>query len=237
MPPTTSECAAIRLRAPMTAPSRTVQWLASTACAPMCTPCTTQPCATVAPGPTSTGMPGGACSTQQSCTLAPSRTMIGAKSARMTALNHTDAPASTWTSRRVHRCWFNAVVVPTSRRSSVRGCQRAGLLRALHAPPGIPCDVGPGATVAHGVWCTGCTWGRRPCSPTTAPSSTARSSARAASSPRISWWSAARRSPTKCWCRLAREGAGGDAGTGAQMWVETNPGAYQDLAAAKSKGA
>src|SRR3954447_11907730 len=98
VPPTTSECAPIRLRAPTTAPSSTVQWLASTAWAPMCTPCTTQPCATVAPGPTSTGMPGGACSTQQSCTLAPSRTMIGAKSARMTALNHTDAPASTWTS-------------------------------------------------------------------------------------------------------------------------------------------
>ena len=37
----------------------------------------TQPCAIVAPGPMSTGMPGGACSTQQSCTLAPSRTMIG----------------------------------------------------------------------------------------------------------------------------------------------------------------
>ena len=35
---------------------------------------------------------------QQSCTLAPSRTTIGAKSARRTALNHTDAPASTCTS-------------------------------------------------------------------------------------------------------------------------------------------
>ena len=58
----------------------------------------TQPCAIVAPGPMSTGMPGGACSTLQSCTLAPSRTMIGAKSARSTALNQTDAPASTCTS-------------------------------------------------------------------------------------------------------------------------------------------
>ncbi len=98
MPPTTSECAAIRLREPITAPSSTVAWLAITASAPMCTPWITQLWATVAPGPTSTGMPGGACSTQQSCTLAPSRTMMGAKSARRTALNHTDAPASTCTS-------------------------------------------------------------------------------------------------------------------------------------------
>ena len=95
---TTSEWAAIRLRRPMTAPSRIVEWFAMTASAPMCAPWTTQLWATVAPGPMSTGIPGGACSTLQSWTFAPCRTMMGAKSARSTALNHTDAPASTWTS-------------------------------------------------------------------------------------------------------------------------------------------
>ena len=40
-----------------------------------------------------------------------------------------------------------------------------------------------------------------------------------------------RRSPTKSLAdRCAREVRGPGAGTGAQMWVDTNPGAYQDLA-------
>ena len=78
VPPTTSECAAIMLRAPITAPSSTVQWLAISASAPMWAPWIVHMCAIVAPGPTSTGMPGGACSTDPSCTLAPSRMTMGA---------------------------------------------------------------------------------------------------------------------------------------------------------------
>lgn len=77
MPAVTSECAATRLRAPITAPSKTVAWLAINASGPTCAPWTTHRCATVAPGPMSTGMPGGACSTDPSCTLAPSRTTMG----------------------------------------------------------------------------------------------------------------------------------------------------------------
>ncbi|CPC07109.1 Uncharacterised protein [Mycobacterium tuberculosis] len=65
-------------RAPITAPSRTVAWLAIRASDPTWTPWITHRCATVAPGPMSTGMPGGACNTAPSCTLAPSRTTTGA---------------------------------------------------------------------------------------------------------------------------------------------------------------
>jgi len=62
----------------MTAPSRIVQWLAIRASAPICAPWMVHMCAMVAPGPTSTGIPGGACSTEPSWTLAPSRITTGA---------------------------------------------------------------------------------------------------------------------------------------------------------------
>jgi len=78
VPPTTSEWAAIRLRTPITAPSRTVQWLAISASAPLWAPWIVHMWAMVAPGPTSTGIPGGACSTEPSWTLAPSRMTTGA---------------------------------------------------------------------------------------------------------------------------------------------------------------
>src|SRR5439155_465081 len=52
----------------------------------------------VAPGPTSVPWRGVTCTTAQSCTFAPRRTTIGLKSARSTALYHTDAFSSTVTS-------------------------------------------------------------------------------------------------------------------------------------------
>src|SRR3954454_24304061 len=98
VPPVTSAPAATRLLAPTVAWSRTVAWLAISASAPMVQACTTQLWPMVAPGPISTGPWGPACRTEPSCTFAPSRTTTEPKSARSTALNQTEAPASTVTS-------------------------------------------------------------------------------------------------------------------------------------------
>ena len=61
----------------------------------------------------------------------------------------------------------------------------------LHAPPGIPTDVGPGATIAHSCVIHGVHVGAE---------------------------------------AVIANHATVLAGTGAEMWVNTNPAAYQDLA-------
>ena len=98
VPPLTSDPAPIRVREPTTARSSTVAWLPISASAPMVHECTTHACPTVAPGPISVVWSAPECSTEPSCTLAPSRTAMVPKSARRTAPNQTEAPASTTTS-------------------------------------------------------------------------------------------------------------------------------------------
>ncbi|SKS16473.1 Uncharacterised protein [Mycobacteroides abscessus subsp. abscessus] len=66
------------LRAPMEAPSSTVAWFPIRAPSPTVQLCTRHMCATVAPSPISTGIPGSLCSTDPSWMLAPARMMIGA---------------------------------------------------------------------------------------------------------------------------------------------------------------
>ena len=101
----------------------------------------------------------------------------------------------------------------------------------LHAPPGIPVDVGPGATVAHGCVVHGVHIGSQAvlanhCTVLDGAVIGARSLIAAHSlvvgGTKIPDEVLVTGSPAKV--------RGPIAGTGAQMWVDTNPGAYQDLA-------
>src|ERR1700760_5014419 len=65
--------------------------------------------------------------------VAPTATLVGDV--------HVEAGASVWFSA-VLRADFAPIIV--RERANVQDCC------VLHAPPGIPVDVGPGATVAHG---------------------------------------------------------------------------------------
>src|SRR3954447_18735826 len=90
--------APMSVRAPMRAPSWTVEPLPISASAPITAPWTTHTCPIVAPGPTSVSGSWPPCSTEPSCTFAPARTRSRPKSARSTAPYQTDAWASTTTS-------------------------------------------------------------------------------------------------------------------------------------------
>src|SRR6476469_1150536 len=101
----------------------------------------------------------------------------------------------------------------------------------LHAPPGIPTDVGPGATVAHSCVIHGVHIGQEAIIANHATvldgAVIGRRSLIAAQSLVVGG--------TKIPDEVLVTGSpakvrGPIAGTGAQMWVDTNPGAYQDLA-------
>ena len=77
-PAATTEPAATRLRAPIVAPSSTIEPLATRHSSSSSAPCTTQLCATVAPGPMSVVSPGGPWITAFSWMFAPARTTTGA---------------------------------------------------------------------------------------------------------------------------------------------------------------
>lgn len=124
--------------------------------------------------------------------IAPTATLVGDV--------HVEAGASVW---------FNAVIRADFAPIIVREGANVQDCCVLHAPPGIPVDVGPGATVAHGCVVHGVR------------------SLIAAHSLVVGG--------TKIPDEVLVTGApakvrGPIAGTGAEMWVNTNPGAYQDLA-------
>src|SRR5690606_10569149 len=89
--------AAIRLRAPTTALSSTMEPLPTNACSPIVQSWTMQECPIVAFRPIS-HTPSLTCTTVLSWMLAPSRTMMRPKSPRSTAPYHTEAFFSTTTS-------------------------------------------------------------------------------------------------------------------------------------------
>ena len=104
----------------------------------------------------------------------------------------------------------------------------------LHSPPGIPVDIGPGAT------------DRARCASSTAPTSVSRGADRqpfatvldgaviGAAQPgrgRHSLVTGGTKIPDEVFVTGAPAKVRGPiAGTGAEMWVNVNPGAYQDLA-------
>ena len=127
--------------------------------------------------------------------------------------------------------WFNAVLRADYAPIIIRAGANVQDGSVLHAPPGIPCDIGPGATIAHmcvvhGVHvgaealianhCTvldGAVIGRR---------SLIAAHSLVVGGTKIPDEVLVVGSPAKI--------RGPIGGTGAEMWVNTNPAAYQDLA-------
>ena len=146
--------------------------------------------------------------------IAPTATLIGDV--------HVEAGASVW---------FNAVIRADFAPIIVREGANVQDCCTLHAPPGIPVDVGPGATIAHGCVVHGVHIGAQAvianhCTVLDGAVIGARSLV-AAHSLVVGG--------TKIPDEVVVTGApakvrGPVAGTGAEMWVNTNPGAYQDLA-------
>lgn len=146
--------------------------------------------------------------------VAPTATLIGDV--------HVEAGASVW---------FNAVLRADFAPIIVREGANVQDGSVLHAPPGIPVDVGPGATIAHGCVVHGVHIGQHAvlanhCTVLDGAVIGARSLI-AAHSLVVGG--------TKIPDEVVVTGApakvrGPIAGTGAQTWVDTNPAAYRDLA-------
>lgn len=146
--------------------------------------------------------------------VAPTATLIGDV--------HVEAGASVWFNA-VLRADFAPIIVREG--ANVQDCC------VLHAPPGIPVDVGPGATIAHGCVIHGVHVGPEA---VIANHSTVldgvivgRRSLIAAHSLVVG----GTRIPDEVFVAGAPAKVKGPiAGTGAETWVNANPEAYQDLA-------
>src|ERR1700760_2344898 len=127
--------------------------------------------------------------------------------------------------------WFNAVLRGDYAPIVVREGANVQDGSVLHAPPGIPTDVGPGATVAHMCCIHGVHVGREAL---IANHCTVLDGAVIGSRSLIAAHSlvvGGTMIPDEVLVTGAPAKVKGPiAGTGAQMWVDTNPGAYQDLA-------
>jgi carbonic anhydrase/acetyltransferase-like protein (isoleucine patch superfamily) len=146
--------------------------------------------------------------------VAPTATLIGDV--------HVEAGASVWFNA-VLRADFAPIIVREG--ANVQDCS------ILHAPPGIPTDIGPGATVAHSCVIHGVHVGQEAVIANHATvldgAVVGRRSLVAAHSLVVGG--------TKIPDEVLVAGSpakirGPIAGTGAEMWVNVNPGAYQDLA-------
>src|SRR6195952_58846 len=146
--------------------------------------------------------------------VAPTATLIGDV--------HVEAGASVWVNAGV-RAGFAPIIGRQG--AHPQGC------RLPPAPPGIPTDIGPGATVAHSCVIHGVHVGPEAVIANHATvldgAVIGRRSLVAAHSlvvggPKIPDEGVVAGSPAKI--------RGPIAGTGAEMWVNVNPGAYQDLA-------
>src|SRR6201746_1397018 len=124
--------------------------------------------------------------------------------------------------------WFNAVLRGDYGPIVVREGANVQDGSVLHAPPGIPVDVGPGATVAHGCVIHGVHIGAET---VIANHSTVLDGVVIGSRSLIAAHSLVV-GGTKIPDEVVVAGSpakirGPVAGTGAQMWVDVNPGAYQ----------
>ena len=126
--------------------------------------------------------------------------------------------------------WYNAVLRGDYAPIVVREGANVQDGSVLHAPPGIPVDIGPGATVAHCASSTGPTSGRG------ADRQPRHGAGRRGD--RRAQHGGGRRlvvAGTQIPAGVLAVGApakvkGPIAGTGAEMWVNVNPQAYRDLA-------
>jgi carbonic anhydrase/acetyltransferase-like protein (isoleucine patch superfamily) len=101
----------------------------------------------------------------------------------------------------------------------------------LHAPPGIPVDIGPGATVAHGCVIHGVHIGQEAVIANHATVLDGAVIGRRSLVAAHSLVTGGTKIPDEVFVTGAPAKVRGPiAGTGAEMWVNVNPGAYQDLA-------
>src|SRR6201991_577748 len=127
--------------------------------------------------------------------------------------------------------WFNTVLRADYAPVIVREGANVQDGSVLHAPPGIPVDIGPGATVAHMCLIHGAHVGAEAL---IANHATVLDGAVIGARSLVAAHSLVI-GGTKIPDEVLVTGApakvrGPIAGTGAEMWVNTNPGAYQDLA-------
>lgn len=146
--------------------------------------------------------------------VAPTATLIGDV--------HVEAGASVW---------FNAVLRADYAPIIIREGANVQDNCVLHAPPGIPVDIGPGATVAHGCVVHGVHVGAEAL---IANHATVLDGAVIGSRSLIAAHALVV-GGTQIPDEVLVAGApakirGPIAGTGAEMWVDTNPAAYQELA-------
>ncbi|MCW2688273.1 MAG: isoleucine patch superfamily enzyme carbonic anhydrase/acetyltransferase [Mycobacterium sp.] len=146
--------------------------------------------------------------------IAPTATLIGDV--------HVEAGASVWFNA-VLRADFAPIIVREG--ANVQDCS------VLHAPPGIPVDVGPGATIAHMCLVHGAHIGAEAlianhCTVldgvVIGPRSLIAAHSLVVGGTKIPEEVLVTGAPAKI--------RGPIAGTGAEMWVKTNPQAYRDLA-------
>ncbi len=145
--------------------------------------------------------------------IAPTATLIGDV--------HVEAGASVW---------FNTVLRADFAPIIIREGANVQDGSVLHAPPGIPTDVGPGATIAHCCVIHGVHIGQEAVIANHATvldgAVIGRRSLVARARAGGRW---ARRSPTRCSSPVSPAKVRGPiAGTGAEMWVNVNPGTYQE---------
>ena len=146
--------------------------------------------------------------------IAPTATLVGDV--------HVEAGASVW---------FNVVIRADYAPVVVRKGANIQDGSVLHAPPGIPVDVGPGATIAHMCTVHGAHIGAEALIANHATvldgavigaRSLVAAHALVVGGTKIPEEVLVTGAPAKV--------CGPIAGTSAEMWVKTNPGAYQDLA-------
>jgi carbonic anhydrase/acetyltransferase-like protein (isoleucine patch superfamily) len=146
--------------------------------------------------------------------VAPTATLIGDV--------HVEAGASVWFNA-VLRADFAPIIVREG--ANVQDCS------VLHAPPGIPTDIGPGATVAHSCVIHGVHVGQEAVIANHATVLDGAIIGRRSLIGAHSLVVGGTKIPDEVFAAGSPAKVRGPiAGTGAEMWVNTNPAAYQDLA-------
>ncbi|MDX1889983.1 gamma carbonic anhydrase family protein [Mycolicibacterium sp. 050158] len=127
--------------------------------------------------------------------------------------------------------WFNAVLRADFAPVIIREGANVQDCSVLHAPPGIPVDIGPGATVAHACVIHGVHVGQEAVIANHATVLDGAVIGRRSLVAAHSLVTAGTKIPDEVFVTGAPAKVRGPvAGTGAEPWVRENPAAYQDLA-------
>ena len=127
--------------------------------------------------------------------------------------------------------WFNAVLRADFAPIIVREGANVQDCSVLHAPPGIPVDIGPGATIAHGCIIHGVHVGQEAVIANHATVLDGAVIGRRSLVAAHSLVTGGTKIPDEVFVTGAPAKVRGPiAGTGAELWVDANPAAYQELA-------